>query len=68
MTTFKAYASRTLNDAGLDPPGRTKRWARHGSTRYIWTQRDLRDVLKYVTEEQGEPMDLYIASGLGLIP
>jgi len=35
MNDFKSYASRQLNRMGLDRPGR-KRWARHGSTRWIW--------------------------------
>jgi hypothetical protein len=32
LNAFKAYASRRLNEAGMDTPDR-KRWARHGSTR-----------------------------------
>jgi Transposase IS200 like len=32
MNDFKSYASRCLNQAGLDQPKR-RRWARHGSTR-----------------------------------
>jgi hypothetical protein len=35
MNDFKAYASRHLNRMGLEGPGR-KRWARHGSTRWLW--------------------------------
>ena len=34
MNDFKAYASRHLNRMGLEDPGR-KRWARHGSTRWL---------------------------------
>jgi REP element-mobilizing transposase RayT len=35
MNDLKSYASRCLNQAGLDQPAR-KRWARHGSTRWLW--------------------------------
>ena len=35
MSDFKAYASRRLNGMRLDKPNR-KRWARHGSTRWLW--------------------------------
>jgi REP element-mobilizing transposase RayT len=37
MNDLKSYASRCLNQIGLDEPAR-KRWARHGSTRYLWEQ------------------------------
>jgi len=67
MTAFKAYASRALNAAGLDSPT-TKRWSRHGSTRYLWTQADIRSTMQYVLEEQGEPMDVFVAESLGLTP
>src|ERR1700677_4211888 len=35
MNDLKSYASRYLNQQGLDEPTR-KRWARHGSTRWLW--------------------------------
>jgi len=35
MNDLKSSASRCLNRAGLDEPSR-KRWARHGSTRWLW--------------------------------
>ena len=35
MSDFKAYASRRLNRLRLDDLNR-KRWARHGSTRWLW--------------------------------
>lgn len=58
MTTFKAYASRALNRSGIDPEGR-KRWARHGSTRYINTHQDVLDSMRYVKEGQGPAMELW---------
>ncbi len=64
---FKAYASRALDRAHLDAPGRL-RWARHGSTCYLWTQEDVIGAIGYVAFEQGEPMALYAEERLGLIP
>ena len=52
MQAFKAYSSRKL---GM----RRKRWARHGSTRYLWKDDDVKAAVKYVVEEQGEPMSAY---------
>ena len=60
MNEFKSYASRELNRLGRDGPDR-KRWARHGSTRWLWRDEDLQQALQYVIEEQGEPMALFIA-------
>ena len=60
MNEFKAYASRELNRLGFDEPGR-KRWARHGSARWLWNDLDVRSAIQYVTEEQGEPMDFFVA-------
>lgn len=63
MNDFKGYASRELNRAASKRNER-KRWARHGSTRYLWTQRDLEGAIQYVLYEQGEPMAIYTAPGL----
>ena len=63
MNEFKAYASRELNRLGSDAPDR-KRWARHGSTRWLWEDKDVGDALRYVIEEQGEPMALFVSEGL----
>lgn len=60
MNQFKSYASRELNRLDRDGPDR-KRWARHGSTRWLWKDEDLQQALRYVVEEQGEPMALFIA-------
>ena len=60
MNTFKSYASRALNRLGIDGPDR-KRWARHGSTRWLWKDTDVRQALQYVVDEQGEPMEVYLA-------
>jgi len=41
MNDFKAYASRALNRREGAQPGR-RRWARHGSTRWLWKDQDVR--------------------------
>jgi len=63
MNEFKSYASRELNRLGRDGADR-RRWARHGSTRWLWRDADVRHALQYVIEEQGEPMALFVADDL----
>lgn len=63
MTDFKAYASRSLNRLGCDEQHR-KRWARHGSTRWLWKDADVQQAIRYVIEEQGEPMAVFAAEVL----
>ena len=58
MTAMKAYCSRALNEHGLDGEGRC-RWARHGSTRYLWTKDAVGAAIQYVVCEQGEPMAVF---------
>jgi REP element-mobilizing transposase RayT len=60
MNDFKSYASRGLNRLGRDGSDR-KRWARHGSTRWLWRDQDVQDAIRYVVEEQGEPMAVFVA-------
>jgi len=60
MHTFKAYASRNLNSLGIDGLDR-KRWARHGSTRWLWKDEDVRKAILYVVSGQGEPMEVHLA-------
>jgi REP element-mobilizing transposase RayT len=55
MNDFKSYASRRLNQARLDSSDR-RRWARHGSTRYLWKEEAVEAAVHYVLHEQGEPM------------
>ena len=56
MGDLKAYASRALNRLeGLD----RSRWARHGSTRWLKQDENVRQAIRYVVEEQGEPMALF---------
>jgi REP element-mobilizing transposase RayT len=63
MNDLKSYASRALVDAKLEGRGR-RRWARHGSTRYLWDEEQLRRAIKYVLQDQGEPMSVYVAPAL----
>jgi hypothetical protein len=58
MGDFKAYASRRLNRMNLDAPNR-KRWARHGSTRWLWQPQHVSAAMQYVVIEQGEPMSVF---------
>jgi REP element-mobilizing transposase RayT len=60
MTAMKAFASAELNKLGIDAP-KCRRWARHGSTRYLWTPEQLSAAIHYVACNQGEPMALYVA-------
>lgn len=55
MNDLKSYASRCMNQLGLDHPAR-KRWTRHGSTRWLWKAADVSAAIRYVVEEQGERM------------
>ena len=53
MNDLKSYATRRLREAGLT--GEDERiWTRHGSTRYLNTQRSLDEASEYVLYRQGE--------------
>jgi REP element-mobilizing transposase RayT len=58
MRDFKAYASRRLTEMGLDEPSR-KRWARHGSTRWLPQWRHVSAAIHYVLAEQGDVMSAF---------
>ena len=55
---LKAYASRRLNEVGMDQPDR-KRWTRHGSTRWLWKPEHVSTAIQYVVAEQGEAMSMF---------
>jgi REP element-mobilizing transposase RayT len=59
MNALKSYASHDLNLANIDEPDR-KRWARHGSTRWLWKDENLQEAIRYVVSGQGEPMQVYL--------
>jgi REP element-mobilizing transposase RayT len=60
MNDLKSYASRHLNRMGLDQAAR-KRWARHGSTRWLWKAEHVSAAVRYVVDEQGERMSVFEA-------
>ena len=60
MNDLKSYASRCLNRMGLDEPER-KRWARHGSTRWLWKRENVSAAIRYVIDEQGDAMAVFEA-------
>jgi hypothetical protein len=63
LSVFKAYASRRLNPGGFDAAGR-KRWSRHGSTCWLWSDDDVRSAIRYVVDEQGDAMAVFIGDGV----
>ena len=63
MNDLKSFASRCLNRRGLDHPSR-RRWARHGSTRWLWKRENVSAAVRYVVDGQGDPMAVFEASEL----
>jgi len=63
MNEFKSYASRELNQLEIGGSNR-KRWARHGSTRWLWKDEDVRNALRHVIDGQSEPMSLFVSDEL----
>jgi REP element-mobilizing transposase RayT len=59
MNAFKSYSSRSLNRI----ESHRKHWARHGSTRWLWKDKDVRRAIQYVVEEQGEAMAVFFVEG-----
>jgi REP element-mobilizing transposase RayT len=51
MRTLKAWATRALRRARLAAPD-TRIWSRHGSTVYLWTERDIEGACTYVVYGQ----------------
>lgn len=58
MPQLKSAASRRLNDLGFDN-GSRRRWARHGSTRYLFNRESIEEATRYVLERQGGLMAHY---------
>ena len=56
MQAFKAYASRSLGEGEI---ATRRRWARHGSTRYLWQKEDVAGAVRYVVDGQGTPMAVF---------
>jgi REP element-mobilizing transposase RayT len=58
MNDVKTAVSRRLNK--MFPAERDrKRWTRHGSTRYLWTEEAVAEKVHYVLHGQGEPMETF---------
>jgi len=57
---FKGYASRSLNQASLDAPGR-KRWTRYSSVRLLPSPAARERAIHYVAAKQGDEMALFVA-------
>jgi REP element-mobilizing transposase RayT len=55
MSTFKAWATRRLRQQRLCG-AQARPWARHGSTRWLWTDHDVEGACSYVLEGQGAPL------------
>jgi hypothetical protein len=58
MNGLKAYATRALNGRGIDNRSQP-RWARHGSTRYLWSRESVEKAVRYVIGGQGDEMAVY---------
>ena len=67
MNAFKSYASRALNREDQEATG-VRRWARHGSTVYLWTEDSVTRALRYLIDRQGEPLALHVAEDPRSVP
>jgi len=55
LDAFKAYATRTLRRAHL-VSAKIKPWVRHGSTVYLWKEKDVAKAIEYVMLGQGDDL------------
>jgi len=55
LEAFKAYATRALRRAKL-MPSTVKPWVRHGSTVYLWKEKDVAKAIEYVLLGQGDDL------------
>lgn len=55
MGTLKAWCSRRLRDAGMHRSG-SQMWSRHGSTVYLWHEKQVESACEYVINGQGDPL------------
>jgi len=60
MNDFKSFASRRLNESGIGVKNRN-RWSRHGSTRWLFQPADVGAAIRYVVEQQGAPMAVFVS-------
>ena len=57
LDAFKLYSTRALRAAGL-LSAKVKPWARHGSTIYLWKERDVERAVEYVLLGQDHEFSL----------
>ena len=55
LLAFQAYSTRALRSEGLYS-AEVKPWSRHGSTTYLWKDRDVEKALEYVLLGQGDEL------------
>ena len=55
LDAFKSYSTRALRRSGLISP-EVKPWIRHGSTIYLWKERDVAKAIEYVMLSQGDDL------------
>ena len=55
LDAFKAYATRSLRRAKLMATN-VKPWVRHGSTVYLWKEKDVAKAIEYVMLGQGDDL------------
>jgi|ERR1051325_3307218 REP element-mobilizing transposase RayT len=55
LDAFKSYSTRALRGAGLISATQ-KPWARHGSTIYLWKEKDVAKAIEYVMLNQGDDL------------
>ena len=53
MNSFKSYATRNLRSK-LNLSAEVKVWSRHGSTLYLWTEKQIETAVDYVVNGQGD--------------
>ena len=51
MNSFKSWSTRRLREQNLVDKNR-KVWSRHGSTRYLWRNKDMEESFIYTMEAQ----------------
>ena len=56
MVNFKACATKAIKKCNNEQATSRKYWARHGSTKYIWTKESLASTMRYVRDVQGKIM------------
>jgi REP element-mobilizing transposase RayT len=56
LNAVKANATRSMRESGFWR-NEFSPWARRGSKKYLWTEKELVKAIAYVEDDQGEPLD-----------